>query len=49
MTHYQLFTYFWVKILKRNCKKKKKTKNKKKQKKSWNDKPALSQQYTNVL
>ena len=48
MTHYQLFTYFWVKILKRNCKKKKK-KNNKKQKKSWNDKSALSQQYTNVL
>ena len=46
MTHYQLFTYFWVKILKRNCKNKKKNK---KQKKSWNDKPALSQQYTNVL
>ena len=47
MTHYKLFTYFWFKILKRNCKKQKK-KNKK-QKKSWNDKPALSQQYTNVL
>ena len=46
MTHYQLFTYFWVKILKRNCKNQKKNK---KQKKSWNDKPALSQQYTNVL